>query len=113
MRRMRFFVPVALAALVLPLVAAAAHPFPAHIDLPDGFRPEGIAIQGNTFYVGSIPTGAVVRGNLRTGTVSVNGGVWFGPDAPFGGYKESGLGREHGVEGFEEYLETKTLGLPT
>ena len=43
---------------------------------------------------------------------SVNGGLWFGPDSPFGGYKESGLGREHGVQGFEEYLETKTIGLP-
>ena len=43
---------------------------------------------------------------------SVNGGLWFGPDSPFGGYKESGLGREHGVPGFEEYLETKTIGLP-
>ena len=44
--------------------------------------------------------------------VAVNGGQWFGPDSPFGGYKESGLGREHGVAGFEEYLETKTIGLP-
>ena len=49
---------------------------------------------------------------LRTGTVAVNGGQWFGPDSPFGGYKESGLGREHGIAGFEEYLETKTVGLP-
>ena len=49
---------------------------------------------------------------LRTGTVAVNGGQWYGPDSPFGGYKESGLGREHGVPGFEEYLETKTIGLP-
>jgi aldehyde dehydrogenase (NAD+) len=49
---------------------------------------------------------------IRTGTVSVNGGLWFGPDSPFGGYKESGLGREHGIPGFEEYLETKTVGLP-
>jgi aldehyde dehydrogenase (NAD+) len=49
---------------------------------------------------------------IRTGTVSVNGGLWFGPDSPFGGYKQSGLGREHGVEGFEEYLQSKTLGLP-
>ena len=53
-----------------------------------------------------------VARRIRTGTVSVNGGQWFGPDSPFGGYKESGLGREHGVEGFEEYLETKTIGLP-
>jgi aldehyde dehydrogenase (NAD+) len=49
---------------------------------------------------------------LRTGTVAVNGGQWFGPDSPFGGYKESGIGREHGVDGFLEYLNTKTLGLP-
>jgi aldehyde dehydrogenase (NAD+) len=53
-----------------------------------------------------------VARRIRTGTVSVNGGGWFGPDSPFGGYKESGTGREHGVAGFEEYLETKTLGLP-
>ena len=39
------------------------------------------------------------RPRIRTGTVSVNGGQWFGPDSPFGGYKESGLGREHGVAG--------------
>ena len=49
---------------------------------------------------------------IRTGTLSVNGGGWFGPDAPFGGYKQSGIGREMGIEGFSEYLETKTIGLP-
>jgi aldehyde dehydrogenase (NAD+) len=53
-----------------------------------------------------------VARRIRTGTIAVNGGQWFGPDSPFGGYKESGLGREHGIEGFEEYLETKTVGLP-
>jgi sugar lactone lactonase YvrE len=50
--------------------AVAKSAFPETIRLPDGFRPEGIAIRGNTFYVGSIPTGAVVRGNLRTGAVT-------------------------------------------
>ena len=54
---------------------------------------------------------AVAR-RIRTGTIAVNGGQWFGPDSPFGGYKQSGLGREHGLAGFEEYLETKTIGLP-
>ena len=54
---------------------------------------------------------AVAR-RIRTGTISVNGGLWFGPDAPFGGYKQSGVGREMGVEGFSEYLETKAIGLP-
>ena len=61
----------AFAALAFSLgtgVAAAAPAFPATIELPDGFQPEGIAIRGTTFYVGSIPTGAIYRGNLRTGT---------------------------------------------
>ena len=49
---------------------------------------------------------------IRTGTLSVNGGSWFHPDTPFGGYKQSGLGRENGQEGFEEYLEIKAIGLP-
>ena len=53
-----------------------------------------------------------VAKRIRTGTISVNGGMWFGADSPFGGYKDSGIGREHGVEGFEEYLEIKTVGLP-
>jgi len=61
---------------------------------------------------GSLDRALSVARRIRTGTISVNCGQWFGPDSPFGGYKESGLGREHGVEGFEEYLEMKTLGLP-
>jgi aldehyde dehydrogenase (NAD+) len=46
---------------------------------------------------------------LRVGTVTVNGGVWYSADAPFGGYKQSGNGREMGLAGFEEYLETKVI----
>ncbi|HMK99691.1 MAG TPA: aldehyde dehydrogenase family protein [Acidimicrobiales bacterium] len=53
---------------------------------------------------------AVAR-RIRTGTVSVNGGVYLAPDVPFGGYRQSGVGREHGREGFEEYLETKTVAI--
>jgi aldehyde dehydrogenase (NAD+) len=53
-----------------------------------------------------------VAARIRTGTVSVNGGVWFAADAPFGGYKQSGLGREMGVAGLEEYLETKLIAEP-
>jgi aldehyde dehydrogenase (NAD+) len=52
---------------------------------------------------------AVAR-RIRTGTISVNGGMWFNVDTPFGGYKQSGLGRENGELGFEEYLETKVIG---
>jgi sugar lactone lactonase YvrE len=43
--------------------------YPETIRLPDGFRPEGIAIGGTTFFVGSIPTGEIRRGDLRTGEV--------------------------------------------
>jgi aldehyde dehydrogenase (NAD+) len=46
---------------------------------------------------------------LRVGTVNVNGGVWYSADVPFGGYKQSGVGREMGVAGFEEYLELKVI----
>jgi aldehyde dehydrogenase (NAD+) len=49
---------------------------------------------------------------IRTGTIGVNGGLWYSPDVPFGGYKQSGLGREMGVAGFEEYLQTKSLAEP-
>ena len=59
-----------LVALSLTMIAgtSSAAPFPEVIPLPDGFQPEGIASgTGTTFYVGSIPTGAVYRGDLRTG----------------------------------------------
>ncbi len=49
---------------------------------------------------------------VRTGTMNVNGAFFLAPNAPFGGYKQSGIGRESGVEGFEEYLETKTIAVP-
>jgi aldehyde dehydrogenase (NAD+) len=54
---------------------------------------------------------AVARG-LRAGTMSVNGGLYYGPDAPFGGYKQSGFGREMGAAGLDEFLERKTLAEP-
>jgi sugar lactone lactonase YvrE len=66
MRRM-----VALTALAVVATASAAlakTAFPEVIALPNGWQPEGIAVgNGTTFYVGSIPTGAVYRGDLRTG----------------------------------------------
>ena len=52
-----------------------------------------------------------VAEGLHTGMVGLNSGVISNPAAPFGGVKESGLGREGGFEGIEEYLETKYVGL--
>ncbi len=80
---------------------------------------DAVRIANNSRYglSGSVASASIDRAlgiarRIRTGTVSVNGGGWFGPDSPFGGYKDSGIGREHGREGFEEYLEIKTVGLP-
>ncbi len=63
---------------------------------------------------GSEERALAVARRVRAGTVGVNGGIWYGPDAPFGGYKASGIGRQNGVEGFQQYTETKTYagGLP-
>jgi aldehyde dehydrogenase (NAD+) len=49
---------------------------------------------------------------IRTGSIAVNGGVWYGADSPYGGYKASGIGRQNGLEGFEQYLETKAVAWP-
>jgi sugar lactone lactonase YvrE len=79
----------ALLALVITLVAspsvALAQPFPDIIQLPNGFRPEGIAIRGTTFYTGSLSGAAdkgVFRGDIRTGESSQlipgNGGPFVG-----------------------------------
>jgi aldehyde dehydrogenase (NAD+) len=80
---------------------------------------DAIRIANNSMYglSGSVASASEERAmgvarRIRAGTISVNGGAWFGPDSPFGGYRQSGVGREHGVQGFEEYLETKTIGLP-
>ncbi|MFT4011850.1 MAG: aldehyde dehydrogenase family protein [Paracoccus sp. (in: a-proteobacteria)] len=53
-----------------------------------------------------------VTGRLRAGIVTVNGAPWFDVASPFGGYKQSGLGREFGHEGLEEFTEIKTVALP-
>ncbi len=65
----RFIVALLLVSLSFTMIAGIpADTFPEVIFLPNGFQPEGIATgRGNTFYVGSIPTGAVYRGDLRTG----------------------------------------------
>ena len=66
---------------------------------------------------GSISSGSLERALgvarcIRAGTLSVNGAQWFHVDTPFGGYGQSGVGRENGLQGFEEYLETKVIAVP-
>jgi aldehyde dehydrogenase (NAD+) len=58
----------------------------------------------------SLERGMAIADRIRTGSISVNGGIWYGADAPYGGYKTSGIGRQNGIEGFEQYTETKLVG---
>ena len=83
--------------------------------LPFGSEDEAVALANDSPYglsgavwADSIEQAAHIGRRLRTGSVHLNGA----PSdllAPFGGYKQSGNGREWGVQGFEEYLETKAL----
>ncbi|WP_344586822.1 aldehyde dehydrogenase family protein [Actinomadura vinacea] len=62
-------------------------------------------------YGGDQERALAVARRIRSGTVGVNGGAWFAPDAPFGGFKQSGIGREMGVPGLEEFQERRTLAV--
>ena len=89
---------------------------PVLVVLPHDGDDDAVRIANGTPYglSGAVHGGDVDRAHavarrFRTGTVSVNGGLYHSPDVPFGGYKQSGIGREWGVIGFEEYLETKVV----
>jgi len=80
---------------------------------------EGVALANDTEYglVAYVFTEGFSRGMrvaeaLDTGMVGLNAGVVSNAAAPFGGVKASGFGREGGLEGIEEYLETKYVGFP-
>ena len=83
--------------------------------LPYETEEEAIRIANDTIYglAGGVWSGDPERAKkvarqIRTGQVEINGGS-FNPMAPFGGYKQSGIGRELGKYGLEEYLEIKSL----
>ena len=87
---MRILLLTVFVAVLVASAALAKGSFPETIPLPNGFAPEGIAIgKGDTFYVGSIPTGAVYAGSLRTGTGNV-----LVPGAT--GHAATGLEYDHG-----------------
>ena len=67
---------------------------------------------GGAVYSGSLDRALGVARRVRTGTLNVNGGAAYGPDVPFGGLKESGVGRQNGIAGFDQYLEVKSLAWP-
>jgi aldehyde dehydrogenase (NAD+) len=63
-------------------------------------------------YSASLERSMSVARRVRTGTMNVNGGIGYGADLPFGGYKDSGIGRQNGTAGFDQYLEIKSLAWP-
>jgi len=67
-------------------------------------------LSGGVF--GSPERATAIARRIRTGSIGVNGGSWYGADSPYGGYKDSGIGRQNGIEGFEQYLETKAIAWP-
>jgi acyl-CoA reductase-like NAD-dependent aldehyde dehydrogenase len=91
---------------------------PVLVVIPHDGDDDAARIANNSIYglsgavFGSEERALAVARRIRTGTVGVNGGAWFGPDVPFGGFKQSGVGREMGPAGLEEFLESKSLAIP-
>jgi aldehyde dehydrogenase (NAD+) len=84
--------------------------------IPHDGDDDAVAIANNSKYglsggvIGaSMEHARAIANRVRTGTIAVNGGLYYGADVPFGGYKQSGVGREMGKAGFEEYLEIKAV----
>ncbi|HEV7420440.1 MAG TPA: aldehyde dehydrogenase family protein [Mycobacterium sp.] len=87
--------------------------------IPYDTEDDAVAIANNSIYglSGEVSSGDVDRAlavakRMRTGNVTINGKSHFGITSPFGGTKQSGLGRRNGDEGYREYLEGKTIGMP-
>ncbi|MGB8389109.1 aldehyde dehydrogenase family protein [Mycobacterium sp.] len=84
----------------------------------DGGDDEAVELANHSTYglagavLGSKQRAMAVARRIRTGSVMVNGGMFYGADSPFGGYKMSGIGRQNGLEGFEQHLQTKVIGYP-
>jgi aldehyde dehydrogenase (NAD+) len=84
----------------------------------DGGDDGAVEMANNSIYglagtvLGSSERAMAVGRRIRTGSVCVNSAIFYGADAPFGGYKMSGIGRQNGIEGFEQHLQTKVIAYP-
>jgi acyl-CoA reductase-like NAD-dependent aldehyde dehydrogenase len=71
--------------------------------------PYGLA--GNVM-AGTLDHALAVAKRLRAGFIGLNGTAGYGADTPFGGYKDSGVGRQNGICGFDQYTEVKSVAYP-
>ena len=114
----------------LPTVVADVHPDaeiaqtevfgPVLTVIPfDGDDDEAVRVANNSRYglssyiqTSDPDRAARIAARLKAGTVNVGASFYLSPDTPFGGYGISGIGREHGEDGFREYLQAKTIATP-
>jgi acyl-CoA reductase-like NAD-dependent aldehyde dehydrogenase len=87
--------------------------------IPYADENDAVAIANDSAYglagnimAGSLDHGLAVAKRLRAGFIGVNGAAGYGADTPFGGYKASGVGRQNGVAGFDQYTEIKSVAYP-
>jgi len=85
----------------------------------DGDDDEAVRVANSTPYglSGYVQSGSDERAwnvarKLRAGTVNIGASFYLSPDTPFGGYGISGVGREHGEDGFREFVQSKTIASP-
>jgi len=92
---------------------------PVLVVIPYEDEEDAIRIANDSVYglAGNVMSGSFERSlavarRLRAGFIGIGGCVAYGADAPFGGYKASGIGRQNGIAGFDQYTEIKTVGYP-
>jgi aldehyde dehydrogenase (NAD+) len=80
------------------------------VDDDDAVRIANTSIYGlSGVILGGQDRALAMARRIRTGTFSINGRNYFSPGSPFGGYKQSGIGREMGAAGLAEFQESKTF----
>ena len=92
---------------------------PVLVVIPFEDEEHAIRIANDSIYglAGNVMSGSLDRAlgvarRLRAGFIGVNGTAAYGADVPFGGYKASGVGRQNGHAGFDQYTELKSVGYP-
>ena len=92
---------------------------PGAVVIPFDDEDDAIRIANDSAYglAGNVMSGSLERSlavarRIRAGFIGLNGGAGYGADTPFGGYKDSGVGRQNGVAGFDQYTEIKSVAYP-
>jgi aldehyde dehydrogenase (NAD+) len=87
--------------------------------IPFDDEDDAIRIANDSMYglAGNVMSGSVehslaVARRIRAGFIGAQGAAPYGADTPFGGYKYSGIGRQNGIAGFDQYTEIKSVGYP-